>query len=176
MTAQIVIPTLDFACEPWRIEGEHAEKIEPVPGTWTLAPEPIWRTYGVRGIISCPRCGAGALVREDQGTVKNGVFEMKGFKCQCDFACYPRLLQWDTRKLFCVAYKVIDEKSGLPMIDKHGEFVRKEYCHAETREIAFRDFVLTHQKLGRHHVIDVAPVIGYFFDEKKDKDAKDLSV
>ena len=176
--AQITVKSLDFRLEPWRIDGETLVdfRISPIPGTWTLAPE-ILLKKGIKGLISCPRCHQAALIRYDMGTMVNGVLEIQGFSCaKCGFACHPRLLEWDRRKLFCIAYEIIDQKSGLPMVDKNGDFTRKQYTHALSREEAFTCFVETRAAVGhRFRVIDVGPVVG-FFGLESDKNQTDLTV
>lgn len=149
--------------------------ISPVPGSWTLAPEMLMHK-GIKGLVSCPNCHQAALIRWDMGEVVNGVCEIRGFCCaSCHFACHPRLLNWDTRKLFCVAFEKLDEITGQPVVDNKGEFVRKEYQHAESREAAFSTFVEVRRTLGRFRVIDVGEVIG-FFGKESDRDQKDLTV
>lgn len=171
---KIIVQNVDFPLEPWRIEGERSELIQPIKGTWTLAPNPLIR-LGVKGLISCPNCAQAALIKHDMGEVINGVNELKSFSCQqCGFMCHARLLAWDTRKLFCIAYEALD-KDGLVLPDSAGETVRKEYTHAESREVAFRCFVEVRKHYGRFRVIDVGEVIGYFGKES-DKDQVDLTV
>ena len=175
--AQIDVKSLDFRCEPWPIQGETMLDFHctPILGTWTLTPEFLLRK-GVKGILACPNCAHAALIRHDMGDVINGVCEIRSFSCdKCGFACHPRLLHWDKRKLFCIAYEKLDEITGLPMVNSDGDFVRKEYAHHETREDAFRMFVEGRRTAGRFRVIDVGPVIG-FFGKESDKDQKDLTV
>lgn len=172
--SKIVVQNVDFALEPWRVEGEFSEKIYPITGTWTLAPGPLAR-QSIKGLVSCPNCSQAALVKHDMGEVINGVNHLKSFSCRhCGFLCHARLLGWDTRKLFCIAYEAVDE-NGVAVPDSLGETVRKEYTHAETREIAFRCFVEVRKVYGRFRVVDVGEVIGYFGNEK-DKDQVNLTV
>lgn len=169
---KIVVETVEFPLTPWRIEGELDEKIWPVPGTWTLAPS-RFITQGIKALISCPRCKLAGLIPGNVGTVTNGVNDLQGYSCQqCGFLCHARLLGWDTRKLYCIAYEII----GADNIPK----LEKEYTHAETRNEAFQYFVETGKARAvaakvRFRVVEVGEVIGYFGKES-DKDQKVLTV
>lgn len=172
---KLVYSTVNFPLEPWRIEGEKAEAIWPVPGSWTLAPDPLLRR-GIKALLCCPNCKQAALITPSMGEVINGVCELKAFSCrQCGFLCDARLQGWDTKKLYCIAYKVLDEKSGAVLVDKAGEEIRKEYTHGDSREQVFMFFVEGRKTMGRFVIVDVAPVIG-FFGKEADKDQKDLTV
>lgn len=171
----IIVNTVNYPLEPWRIEGDNAEAIWPVPGTWTLAPDPLLRR-GIRALVCCPNCRQAALITPNMGEVINGVCELKGFSCrQCGFACNARLQGWDTNKLFCVAFKKLDEKTGAVLVDSAGDEIRKEYTHGPNRETVFRVFVEARRTTGRYHVVDVGEVIG-FFGKETDKNQTELTV
>jgi hypothetical protein len=171
----ISVKTVNFELAPWRVEGERSERIWPVPGTWTLAPEPLL-LQGIRGLISCPNCHKATLVPNGMGTERNGVLELRDLQCkQCGFFCHARLLSWDTRKLYCIAYEALDKITGLPVPNDKGELVRKEYTHAQDRSEAFTCFVEVRKHYGRFRVVDVGEVIG-FWGKESDKDQTELSV
>lgn len=173
-TISVTITVTDFELVPWRIEGERCERIEPVPGTWTLAPEQLLRR-GIKGLISCPNCRAASLVTTSMGSVVNGVNELEGYACRCGFRCNARLTHWDTKKLFCIAYEILD-KDGFVIPGDDGQGVRKEYTHAESRQDAAFCFIEVRKcHVQRFRVIDCAPVIG-FFGSESDKDQKVLTV
>ncbi len=179
-TASIIpaeLRTLDFELAPWRIEGERYERIWPVPGTWTVAPEPLLKR-GVKALISCPHCQKAALLTAamTRDVVKNGVCELLSLRCAgCQFRCNARLLHWDTKKLFCIAYEVLD-KDGQVIPGDDGRGVRKEYTHADSRsDAAFCFIEVRKHHVQRFRVIDVGPVVG-FFGSESDKDQKELTV
>lgn len=170
----IVVNKQEFPLQAWRVEGEYLEKIWPVPGTWTLAPDPLLRR-GIRALVACRNCHQAALIVSGMGTMINGVLEIKGLQCrQCGSICDARLLAWDTRKLFCIAYEALDQ-NGLAIPDAKGEVIRKEYTHALSRQEAFTCFVEVRKTTGRFRVVDVGEVIG-FWGKESDKDQKDLTV
>src|SRR3982751_2170724 len=104
--AQITVEDITFPLTPWIVEGTFGERMQPVCGSWTLAPESLCR-QGVKGIISCPNqlCKQAALIPWNMGDMDNGCLQLKGFCCaKCGMVCNARLQAWDTRKLYCVAY------------------------------------------------------------------------
>jgi hypothetical protein len=163
-----------FALEPWRVEGAKDERMQPVPGTWTLAPEALCMK-GIKGIICCVNrtCKEAALIRFDMGEVDNGVLRLERFECAgCKLVVNARLLHWDTRKLFCVVYELLrDDGTVIP---------RKEYMHAEDRGQCIMMFAagtgyqLDHVQMQPWRLVDAGIAIGYFGQES-DKDQVKLS-
>jgi len=171
------IKTINFPCEAWKIDGETMMdfRILPIPGSWTLAPELLLRK-GIKALVSCPNCKQAALIRHDMGTVVNGVNEISAFRCVgCGLTCNLRLQHWDKRKLFCIAYEALDADTGVAVPNNKGEYVRKEYTHALSRQEAFSTFVEVRKTMGRFRVVDVGEVIG-FFGSEADKDQTNLVV
>lgn len=178
----IQVDEVIFPCTPWRIEGDKGERISPVPGTWTLAPEALWE-QGIRALICCPNmeCKQAALLRYDMGEVENGTLKLRSFSCaKCGRLMHAKLQAWDTRQLFCIAYEI---QPGQYLDWNHPEAhieLRKEYMHAESRDEAFAFFVggtgflLTTRKVA-WRIIDVGHAIG-FFGKESDKDQVNLSV
>ncbi len=161
MVAQVQVQDIVFPCVPWRIEGDDAERIEPVPGTWTLAPHK-YAVQGIHGLLCCPNCKFPCLVRHDMGTTVNGCQEIAHFQCaKCRLLANLKLQEWDSRKMFCIAYH-------LPQ----GGPVCKEYTHALSREEARFAFVTCNPGA---RLVDVGQVVG-FFAKAADKDQKELSV
>jgi len=172
----ITVRNLDYPLKAWRVEGDEGEQMWPEPGTWTLAPEFLMRK-GVKGVLGCPQCNTAALIPWGMGTLSNGANTLNQFQCQkCGLMCTARLLEWDTRKLFCIAYEKIVKVGGVDVVEPNskGELVRKEYTHALTREEAFTCFVEVRRSYGRFRVVDVGLVIG-FFGHEKDKDQTNLT-
>lgn len=171
---QIVINTIDYPLKPWKVEGDEGEQMWPEPRTWTLAPESLMRK-GIKGVLGCPKCNTAALIPWGMGTLENGVNILHNFQCvSCKLMCRARLLEWDTRKLFCIAYEKIGPDNFVEPNAK-GELIRKEYTHALSREEAFACFVEVRKSYGRFRVVDVGLVIG-FFGHEKDKDQTNLTV
>lgn len=169
------VESLELDCVPWPVEGEHSERIYPVPGTWTLAPEPLMKK-GIRGLISCPHCHKACAVPYNMGQMENGALQLQNFQCSgCKLLRHVRLREWDTRKLYCIAYEMLDQKTGMPLVNSDGDFVRKEYTHALSRNEAFEHFVEVRKHYGRFRLIDVGEVVG-FWGKESDKDQKELSV
>lgn len=183
MTDTIIqIDEVVFPCVPWKIEGAFGDRIAPIPGTWTLAPESLWEN-GIRALICCPNpeCKQAALIRYDMGELDNGTLKLRSFSCEkCGRLLNAKLQQWDTRQLFCIAYEIQPGKA-LDWVDPKADIqLRKEYMHAETRDEAFGFFVggtgfalTTANKAWR--IIEVGHAIGYFGKES-DKDQVNLSV
>jgi len=170
----IIVRSEDFPLEPWKVEGENSEKIWPIPGSWTLAPDFFLRR-GIRALLCCKNCGKAALITNAMGSMVNGVLELNAFQCrQCGHLCHARLQSWDTRKLFCIAYEAVGE-DGAAIPNSDGELVRKEYTHAISRQEAFTCFVEVRKTLGRFRIVDVGEVIG-FFGKETDKNQTDLTV
>jgi len=171
---QVTIETLNFPCVPWAVSG--TEKIQPVPGTWTLAPESLCN-HGIKGIVCCPKrtCGESALIPWDMGETDNGALKLPSLCCRkCGFFCHARLQEWDTRKLYCVAYELIGIRDNKPIATG-----RKEYLHAQSREQAISFFIAgTGHFLDRlaqqWRLIDAAIALG-FFGQESDKDQNNLS-
>jgi hypothetical protein len=165
VTAQIAQERdLVLPCTPWVIKGD-GERIEPQPGTWTLAPEKFLR-QGVKGILSCPACNTCALVPFTMGSDVQGTRLLPRFQCaHCKLVANLKLQEWDRRKLWCTAYEIT---SG------PGEGLHKEYTHAENREEVMYAFLQT-RKLPRYRLVDVGQVVGYFGHEK-DKNQTELTV
>jgi hypothetical protein len=169
----ITVDEVRFPLTPWLTEGEFGERMQPIPGTWTLAPETLC-AQGVKGIVCCPNaeCREAALIRYDMGEVVNGVLHLHSFSCRkCGRLLHARLLEWDTRKLFCIAYELLLDDGVKP---------RKEYTHATSREEAFTFFTNGtgyHLTLNNQawRMVDVAQAIGYFGHES-DKDQIRLTV
>jgi hypothetical protein len=173
----VSIEPLRFPLEPWALEGAaaSAEAIQPIPGTWTLAPESLCK-QGIKGIICCPNreCKKPALIPYDMGEVDNGALQLQEFQCAgCGMLCHPRLVDWDTRKLFCVAYELTRADNTT--------FIRKEYLHAESREQAIAYFCngtgyqLDHVTKQTWRLVDAGIAIG-FFGQRSDKDQIRLAV
>jgi hypothetical protein len=171
---QITVDLVRFPLLPWAIEGELGERIQPIPGTWTLAPELLCK-QGIKGIVCCPNreCKTPALIPYDMGEVENGALALTAFQCaKCGLICNARLLEWDTRKLYCVAYEIIRPNNTA--------VGRKEYLHAESREQAIAYFCngtgyqLDHVSKQKWRLVDAAVAIG-FFGQRSDKDQKILS-
>jgi len=163
MNAETVIPTIEFRCHPWVMRDELF--IQPVPGTWTLAPLLLRQRVGAKGIISCPACGLAAVVLKDTGEKAGRPIDQlfKNWHCQCGHVCHAVLLEWDKRKLYCVAYETFEGTKVIP---------HKEYLHAESDVDAKAQFWGGHSK-ENIHMIDTAPVIGFYV---LDKDGKRLAV
>lgn len=159
----IVVREVQFSCTPWLIEDE--KRIQPVPGTWTLAPVSLWNR-GIHGVLSCPNCSKAALIPHEMGEpASRGRRLLKQFGCTCGFVCNALLEDWDTRKLYCVVWHMFDSNGKI--------LVEKDYMHALSREEARYFFEQSH--LGtRYQIVDVGPVVGYFM--KNEKNEKDLSV
>lgn len=170
---QTGIELLRFPCVPWKVRGE---TLAPIPGTWTLAPEALCM-QGVKGIIACPNreCQQAALIRFDMGSLDNGALQLDRFQCAgCGFVCNARLSDWDKRKLFCCVYEFLDA-NGVATEQK------KEYLHAENRGEAFLFFSNSvgyelDARKQRWRMVDCALAIGYFGQEKTDKDLLNLTV
>jgi hypothetical protein len=165
-----------FPCTPWAVDGAKDERMQPIPGTWTLAPEALCR-QGIKGVICCVNrtCKESALIRFDMGEVDNGVLRLENFECRaCKLVINARLLQWDRRKLFCVVYEILKDE-GLTVIP------RKEYMHAIDRGEAIMMFAagtgyqLDHVQKVTWRMVDTGLAIGYFGQES-DKDQTKLSV
>lgn len=172
------VDVVRFPCMPWAVQGTFGERMQPIPGTWTLAPETLCAA-GVKGVVCCPNraCHECALIPHDMGTMLEGVLHLQAFSCRkCGFMCNMRLLEWDKRKLFCIVYELLN--SDVP--DDLSKVVgRKEYTHAETREQAISYFVAGTGYMLDHarqpwRLVDAAVAIGYF-GQKDDQDQKVLT-
>lgn len=175
---KVQISEFRFPCEPWIVDGAFGERMQPIPGTWTLAPEVLCRS-GVKGILCCPNrdCKEAVLIPFDMGECIDGVLHLNELQCRkCGRFVHGRLLEWDNRKLFCAAYEILKGEPG-----KETEVIpRKEYMHAHSREEALAFFVsgtgyLLDQALQRWRLVDLAIALGYFGQEK-DKDQVNLVV
>jgi hypothetical protein len=164
-----------FPLVPWAVDGFKDERISPIPGTWTLTPEALCKK-GIKGIICCVNreCKNAALIPYDMGEVDNGALKLEGFECaKCKLVINARLLQWDTRKLFCVAYELLHDDGTATG--------RKEYLHAEDRGQAIMMFSygtgyqLDHVEKQLWRLVDAGIAIG-FFGQRSDKDQLLLSV
>jgi hypothetical protein len=179
MSTKITVEDIAFPLTPWIVEGTYGERMQPIAGTWTLAPETLCR-QGIKGIISCPNalCKQAALIGWDMGAMDNGCLQLNRFQCaKCGFLCNARLQAWDTRKLFCVAYELLGIEDGKPTA-----YGRKEYLHAENRGQALAYFVGGTGYLLDHanppqpwRLVNAAIAIGYFGVES-DKDQINLTV
>lgn len=164
-----------FPCMPWAVQGTFGERMQPIPGTWTLAPESLCAA-GVKGVICCPNraCFECALIPFDMGTLEQGVLHLQAFSCRkCGFLCNARLLEWDTRKLFCIAYELLHKT------DPTKVRARKEYVHAENRGQAISYFVAGTGYLLDHasqdwRLVEAGVAIGYF-GQLSDPDQKILT-
>lgn len=169
--------TVRFPCMPWAVQGTFGERMQPIPGTWTLAPEQLC-VAGVRGVVCCPNraCHECALIPFDMGEMVEGILHLQAFSCRkCGFLCNARLLEWDKRKLFCIVYELLSADGDLAKT-----MGRKEYTHAETREQAISYFVAGTGYLLDHaqqawRLVEAAVAIGYF-GQKDDQDQKVLTV
>jgi hypothetical protein len=171
MVAQVQVQDIVFPCVPWRIEGDDAERIEPVPGTWTLAPHKF-AVQGIHGLLCCPNCKFPCLVRHDMGQTVNGCQEIAHFQCaKCRLLANLKLQEWDSRKMFCIAYHPA-ASAGHPAANVGLGPVMKEYTHALSREDAWFAFVTCNPGA---RLVDVGQVVG-FFAKATDKDQKELSV
>lgn len=160
---QIVVHELRFPCVPWVQDGP--ESLQPVRGTWTLVPVPLWEK-GIHGVLSCPKCGKSSLVPHDMGeTIERGARKLNELQCECGFVCHAVLEDWDLRKLYCVAWEAYDTNGKV--------FPQKDYMHATSREECV--FLFEQSHIGqRYHIVDAAPVVGYFVPNAKNE--KDLRV
>lgn len=169
MSATVQVEEIRFACQPWLLKNGDPNQMRPVQGTWTLAPWEL-RKRGIHGILSCPRCAAASILSPNMGTLEHGVCVIPGFQCaKCGFICNVRCLDWDKRKLFCICYETDHVAGGKPVVVAH-----KHYTHAENRAEALFFFEQSTALTIKCRVVDCAPVIGYFFNEKTDKDARTL--
>lgn len=174
MTVQsAAVDTVHFPCTPWEMRGS---SLNAIPGTWTLAPDEALFSAGVKGILCCPNreCREAVLIQYDMGTVENGVLKLERLQCRkCRHLCHARLLQWDTRKLYCIAYEILHADGTATL--------RKEYTHAEGRPEALATFVhgtgyqLDHVECKTWRLVDAGLAIGYFGQES-DKNQIQLSV
>jgi hypothetical protein len=156
MGAEVVVPTIEFPCEPWLMRNE--TEIQPVPGTWTLAPLTLRQKMGVKGIISCPSCGNASLLLKDSGEKADRPVDQlfKDWHCRCGHVCNAILLDWDKRKLYCVVYETFEGSHDSPRVIPH-----KEYLHAESDVEAKALFWAGHPN-ECINLVDAAPVIGFF--------------
>ncbi len=174
MAAQTgAIDTVRFPCVPWECNGG---TINAIPGTWTLAPyESLWR-QNIKGVLCCPNreCRKAVTILFDMGNTVNGVLHLEHLQCRgCGLRCHARLLQWDTRKLYCVAYERLHDDNTSTLV--------KEYMHAEGRPEALAMFMngiayqLENIQKVSWRLVDAGLAIGYFGQES-DKDLKNLTV
>ena len=159
----LVVREVTYPCVPWKVEGD--QKIQPVRGTWTLAPIGYWEK-GMHGVLSCANCGKPALLPHDLGeAMPRGVRKLKQLGCSCGFVCDALLEDWDLRKLYCIVWETYD--TGGKVIPQ------KDYMHAVSREETLYLFEQSHLGI-RYRIVDAAPVVGYF--AKSEKDDKHLTV
>lgn len=177
MDTQIQIHKVDIPLRPWLV-SEDGQNIKPIPGTWTLAPHHIIATKKARAIVSCPNCRTMALVNRSMGTLVEGVLQLSSYRCSgCEFVGHLRLQGWDTKKLYCIAYKVWPEQK---FTDSWGNETvtyaevpeeRKMYTHANTRQEAV--FAFSQSAYGKWEFMDCGLVVG-FFGLESDRDQKVL--
>lgn len=159
---QIKTQVVMFPCEPWQWKPNEGS-IQPIKGTWTLAPLEVRVKQNILALVSCPNCGLATLLTEELVTLNplthNG--EMPLLRCAgCPFACQPVFLEWDKRKLFCAAYEKIIE-------GKIKAF--KEYMHAEDVNEARKNFLAGHCNdiIPVSNIVGIARVIGYIVQDDK---------
>ena len=160
MTAQIKIQirTVEFRCEPWVMRN--ALEIQPIAGTWTLAPMDLRQSRGVKGILACPQCGQAALIHKDMGEKADDLKDLilDEWRCYgCDYHCKAHILDWDKRKLYCAAFETAPDGPSGSIV------AHKEYLHAESTEDATVQFWAGHPVTdGITNLVGVALVIGFF--------------
>jgi len=159
---------IEFPCIPWKLDdgGIHPEK-----GSWTLTPQSLRELRPeIEALLCCPNCSAvmpfAKLPTDDiDRKHQTGVLTRRDLQCKCGLLFTAKLLDWDKRRLYCVAYETF---RGLEIVP------HKEYLHAET-DVQARYFFEQGHVRERYNIVGIAPVVGYFADEK-DRDAKRLMV
>jgi hypothetical protein len=170
-----IVETITFPHEEWvairNNDSKQLVSVQPVPGTWTLLAaedrmQLAKKGLYVKGLIACPRCKQSSFLLESFDPPKelgDGKPPCE-YKCaQCGLVCRIILKDWDRRKLYCACYETIKGEDIKP---------HKQYLHAVTDDEA-RHYFWAQHRAETTHLVAIAPVIGFFAE---DKDAKRLVV